>query len=146
MKIKLKYRVGSFLTENSDERKLSWENICRHFLAGSQQFQFSIQFNFEWTFATTCLVISELSTQSFLLFFFWNLVMFWRCIYHICYCFPHRTNCCIGQHNHHSFLAAIITFVVTGLWGVYLSFFTICTSKDNSIFHVDCSDVYANSR
>ena len=79
-------------------------------------------------------------------FFFWNLVMFWRCIYHICYCFPHRTNCCIGQHNHHSFLAAIITFVVTGLWGVYLSFFTICTSKDNSIFHVDCSDVYANSR
>lgn len=70
MKIKLKYRVGSFLTENSDERKLSWENICRHFLAGSQQFQFSIQFNFEWTFATTCLVISELSTQSFLFFFF----------------------------------------------------------------------------
>ena len=70
MKIKLKYRVGSFLTENSDERKLSWENICRHFLAGSMQFQFSIQFNFEWTFATTCLVISELSTQSFLFFFF----------------------------------------------------------------------------
>lgn len=72
MKIKLKYRVGSFLTENSDERKLSWENICRHFLAGSQQFQFSIQFNFEWTFATTCLVISELSTQSFLFFFFFK--------------------------------------------------------------------------
>lgn len=68
------------------------------------------------------------------------------------YCVPRSdhhcvwTNCCIGQHNHHSFLAAIITFVVTGLWGVYLSFFTICTSKDNSIFHVDCSDVYANSR
>ena len=60
--------------------------------------------------------------------------------------FSSRTNCCIGQHNHHSFLAAIITFVVTGLWGVYLSFFTICTSKDNSIFRVDCSDVYANSR
>lgn len=68
------------------------------------------------------------------------------------YCVPRSdhhcvwTNCCIGQHNHHSFLAAIVIFLGTGLWGVYLSIFTICSSKENSIFHVDCSNVYFNSR
>lgn len=57
-----------------------------------------------------------------------------------------RTNCCIGQHNHRSFLAAIIMFIVTGLWGIYLSFLTVCTSRDSSILHLDCSNVYSDPR
>ena len=57
-----------------------------------------------------------------------------------------RTNCCIGLHNHLAFLGAIFLFIVTGLWGVYLSFFTICKSLNGKILHLDCSDVYSDSR
>lgn len=68
------------------------------------------------------------------------------------YCVPRSdhhcvwTNCCIGQHNHRAFLGAIFLFIVTGLWGVYLSFFTICKSLSGKILHLDCSDVYSDSR
>ena len=57
-----------------------------------------------------------------------------------------RTNCCIGQHNHVSFLGAIIAMIITGLWGVYLSFASICDVWDSTILHVDCSNVYSKSR
>jgi len=68
------------------------------------------------------------------------------------YCVPRSdhhcvwTNCCIGQHNHRSFLGAIIVFVITGLWGVYLSFSTVCISWDNGTLHLDCSNVYSDTR
>lgn len=68
------------------------------------------------------------------------------------YCVPRSdhhcvwTNCCIGQHNHVPFLGAIIVMIITGLWGIYLSFASICVPWDDKILHMDCSDVYSNSR
>ncbi|XP_068731952.1 palmitoyltransferase ZDHHC23-B-like isoform X1 [Montipora capricornis] len=68
------------------------------------------------------------------------------------YCVPRSdhhcvwTNCCIGQHNHVSFLGAIIVMIITGLWGVNLSFASICDVWDSTILHMDCSNVYSKSR
>lgn len=68
------------------------------------------------------------------------------------YCIPRSdhhcvwTNCCIGQHNHRQFLGAITVFIVTGLCGVYLSFTAVCGSSNNTFFHLDCSNVYLDSR
>ena len=69
---------------------------------------------------------------------FWFLQLFFFSLW--------RTNSCIGQHNHRSFLAAISVFIVTGLWGIYLSFLTVCTSRDGSVLYMDCSKVYSDSR
>jgi len=37
-------------------------------------------------------------------------------------------------------------FVITGLWGVCLSFSTVCISWDNGTLHLDCSNVYSDIR
>ncbi|EDO36348.1 predicted protein [Nematostella vectensis] len=54
------------------------------------------------------------------------------------YCVPRSdhhcvwTNCCIGHHNQGKFLLAILSFVMTGGWGIHLSLSTICKPVTNA--------------